>query len=189
MCSLKGFFSLVIISSLRVFMQQDVFSARVSKLENILLFEFHVPFRFYFLIVDIGTVGGFEVDDVRYHTADCPATHLSLNSPVLEGRVLTATGGMVNGDIGDLPVFADEVGRLTVEMHDGQALLSLEDVKPPPLFRLPSLGGLAVLDHHAIEDVGVAHQGPRQAHLNLRVLFLFGFRFTRLDPIGASGKF
>ena len=56
-----------------------------------------------------------------------------------------------------------------MEMHDGQALLSLEDVKPPPLFRFPSLGGLAVLDHHAIEDVGVAHQGPRQAHLNLKV--------------------
>ena len=83
--------------------------------------------------------------------------------------MLTATGGMVNGDVGDLPVFADEVGRLTVEMHDGQALLSLEDVKPPPLFRFPSLGGLAVLDHHAIKDVGVAHQGAGQAHLNLKV--------------------
>ena len=76
---------------------------------------------------------------------------------------------MVNGDVGDLSVFADEVCRLTVKVHDWQALLPLEHVKPPPLFGFPGLGGLAVLDHHAIEDVGVAHQGPRQAHLNLKV--------------------
>ncbi len=43
---------------------------------------------------------------------------------------------MVYWNIGDFAVFADEVSGLAMQMHHGQNLFALEDVKSPPSLRL-----------------------------------------------------
>ena len=60
-------------------MEEDVFSTGVTELEDVLFFQFHVAFGLYLLVVDIGTVGGFEVNDVRDYTTHSSAPSLKKN--------------------------------------------------------------------------------------------------------------
>lgn len=100
--------------------------------------------------------------------------------------MLLGAGGVVDGDVGDAAVPAQQVGALPVDVHDRQELVVLEGVEAPPLLGDPRLGGLAVLDHHAAESVGVLEKRPGQ--FEARLLFVrssFFFRFViRLPELG-----
>jgi len=59
---------------------------------------------------------------------------------------------MVQGDVDDLAVAAQEVGGLAMDVEEVQLLGALEDVESPVLVRrLPRLRRLVVLQHHALE--------------------------------------
>ena len=76
-------------------------------------------------------------------------------TPILQDCVLPAARGVVDRDVHDLPVLAKQEGRLPVQMQRWHGLLALENVEPPPLFRLLRLRRLAVLDDDTVENVCV----------------------------------
>ena len=57
-----------------------------------------------------------------------------------------------------------------MNVEDGQLLVALEDVETPLGARLAGLLGLAVLDDHAVDDVGVLEKLARGLHGDLVVL-------------------
>lgn len=83
---------------------------------------------------------------------------------------------MVDGDVGDPPLAPQQVGALPVHVHDGQRLIVLEGVEAPPPLGHAGLGGLAVLDHHPSEGVGVLNQRPRQLKVGLLLVGRVGCR-------------
>lgn len=76
---------------------------------------------------------------------------------------------MVNGDIGNSPLSAEQIGTLSVNVHDREGFVVLERVESPPPLGNASLRRFVVLDDHAPECVGVFRQRPRQPE----VRFLF----------------
>lgn len=78
---------------------------------------------------------------------------------------------MVDGDICNPAVPAQQVSALPVDVHDREELVIFKRVEAPPLLWDPSLGGLAVLDHNPSEGVGVLQKGPRQ--FKARFFFLY----------------
>lgn len=62
---------------------------------------------------------------------------------------------MVDGDVGDAAVPAQQIRALPVDVHDRQKLVIFERVEAPSLLRDPSFRGLAVLNHNPSESVGV----------------------------------
>ena len=90
-----------------------------------------------------------------------------LFSPVLKDSVLLGAGGVVDGDVGNLPLPAQQVGTLPVDVHHWERLVVLEGVQSPPALGDASLWGLVVLDHHPSEGVGIFRQGPRQSKVGL----------------------
>ena len=76
----------------------------------------------------------------------------------MQNSVLPAARGVVDRDVHDLPVLAKKEGRLPVQMQRWQRLLALENVEPPPLFRLLRLRRLAILDDDTVENVCVLEE-------------------------------
>lgn len=62
---------------------------------------------------------------------------------------------MVNGDVGNSPLSAEQIGTLSVNVHDREGFVVLERVEAPPAFGNARLGRLVVLDHHPAECVCV----------------------------------
>jgi len=87
--------------------------------------------------------------------------------PVLKDGMLLGAGRVVDGDVCDLPLAPQQVGALPVDVHDGQRLVVLERVQPPPPLGDARLGGLVVLDDYPPEGVGVLRQRPRQPEVGL----------------------
>lgn len=100
--------------------------------------------------------------------------------PVLENCVLFGTGRVVNGDISDFPLSAEQIGTLSVNVHDWKGFIVLERVESPPSLGNASLGRLVVFDHHPPVCVGVFRQRPRQP--KVRFLF-FSRRFVCASEI------
>lgn len=93
---------------------------------------------------------------------------------------------MIDGDVGDFSLSPQQIGTLSVDVHDWQRLVVLEGIEPPPALGNTSLRGLVVLDHHPPECVGVFCQRPRQ----LKVGLLFrGSRFLVLSKLRLQGFF
>ena len=65
--------------------------------------------------------------------------YLFFHRPVLECCVLPATRGVIDRDICHFPVFSDQVGRLTVEVHHRKALFTLEHVESPTFLGLKTI--------------------------------------------------
>lgn len=80
--------------------------------------------------------------------------------PILEYGVLLGAGWVVNGDVGDFSLTPQQIGTLSVNVHDGKGLVVLERVQPPPALWNASLGGLVVLDHLPPECVCILGQRP-----------------------------
>lgn len=74
---------------------------------------------------------------------------------------------MIDGDVGNLPLSPQQVGALSVDVHDRQRLVVLEGIQPPPALGNAGLGRLVVLDDHPPEGVGVFRQRPRQLEVGL----------------------
>lgn len=60
---------------------------------------------------------------------------------------------MVDGDIGNSSVPAQEVSALPVNVHDWEHLVILKGVETPSFLWNPSFWGLAVFNHDAAESV------------------------------------
>lgn len=89
--------------------------------------------------------------------------------PVLENCVLFGTGWVVNRDISNSPLSAEQIGTLSVNVHDWKGFIVLERVESPPSLGNASLGWFIVFDHHPPVCVGVFRQRPWQP----KVRFLF----------------
>lgn len=74
---------------------------------------------------------------------------------------------MIDGDVGDFSLSPQQIGTLSVDVHDWQRLVVLEGIEAPPALRDAGLGRLVVLDDHAPERVGVFCQRPRQLKVGL----------------------
>ena len=89
--------------------------------------ELNVLLRFDLLVVDKRSVCTLQV----YHVELDPVGRGAVlpgdgNQPVLEDRVLLAAAGMVQGDVRHLPVAPQQVGRLSVDVEDGELLTALQ---------------------------------------------------------------
>lgn len=62
--------------------------------------------------------------------------YLFFHRPVLECCVLPATRGVIDRDVCHFPIFSDQVGRLTVEVHHRKALFTLEHIESPTFLGL-----------------------------------------------------
>lgn len=106
--------------------------------------------------------------------------------PVLEHCVLLGARRVIDGDVGDFSLSPQQVGTLSVDVHDRQWLVVLEGVEAPPALGDAGLWRLVVLDDHAPERVGVFRQRPRQ----LKVGLLFrGRRFLVASKLLLLGFF
>lgn len=74
---------------------------------------------------------------------------------------------MINGDISDSSLSPQQVGTLSVDVHDWQGLVILKRVQSPPALGNTSFGRLVVLDDHPSECVCVFRQRPRQFKVGL----------------------
>lgn len=93
---------------------------------------------------------------------------------------------MIDGNVSDFSLSPQQIGTLSVDVHDWQRLVILEGIEPPPALRNASLGRLVVLDDHPPECVGVFRQRPRQ----LKVGLLFrGSRFFITSKLRLLGFF
>ena len=68
---------------------------------------------------------------------------------------------MVNGDVSDFSLPPQQIGTLSVNVHDGKGLIILERIQTPSAFGNASLGWLVILDHHSTECVGIFRKSPR----------------------------
>lgn len=62
---------------------------------------------------------------------------------------------MVNGNISYFSLTSQQIGTLSVDVHDGEGLIVLKGIQSPPALRDASLRWFVILDHHAAERVGV----------------------------------
>lgn len=74
--------------------------------------------------------------------------------------MLLGAGWVVNGDISNFSLPPQQIGTLSVNVHDWKGLIILEGVQSPSALRNASLRWLVVLDHHPPECVGVFCQCP-----------------------------
>lgn len=86
--------------------------------------------------------------------------------------MLLGAGWVVNGDVSDFSLPPQQIGTLSVNVHDWKRFIILERVQSPSALGDASLGWLVVLDHHAPECVRIFCQRPRQSKVGL--LFLNG---------------
>lgn len=84
--------------------------------------------------------------------------------------MLLGAGWVVDGDISDLSLSPQQVGTLSVNVHDGKGFVILERVEPPSALGNASLGWLVVLDDHSPECVGIFCQSPRQFKVGFLLL-------------------
>lgn len=76
--------------------------------------------------------------------------------------MLLGAGWVVNGDISDFSLPPQQIGALSVNVHDWKGFVILERVQSPSALGNACLGRLVVLDHHPPECVCVFCQSPRQ---------------------------
>lgn len=93
---------------------------------------------------------------------------------------------MIDGDICDFSLPPQQIGTLSVDVHDRQRLVILEGIESPPALGNASLGRLVVLDHHPPERVGVFRQRPRQLKVGL---LLGGSGFLAASELRLLGFF
>ena len=67
---------------------------------------------------------------------------------------------MVNGDISNSPLSAEQICALSVNVHDWKGFIVLERVESPPSLGNASLRWFVVFDHHPPVRVGVFRQRP-----------------------------
>lgn len=69
--------------------------------------------------------------------------------------MLLGTRWVVNGDISNSSLSPQQIGTLSVNVHDGEGLIILKRVESPAALGNSGLGWLIVLDHHPPECVCV----------------------------------
>lgn len=69
---------------------------------------------------------------------------------------------MVDWDVSDAAVPAQEVGALPVDVHDGKHLIVFKGVEAPPFFGDPCFWGLTVFNDDTPESVGILKKRPRK---------------------------
>lgn len=67
---------------------------------------------------------------------------------------------MVNGDISNSSLPPQQIGTLSVNVHDWKGFVILERVQTPSALGNPSLRWLVVLDHYPTECVGIFCERP-----------------------------
>lgn len=90
-----------------------------------------------------------------------------LHLPILEYCMLLGAGRVVNRDISYSSLPPQQIGTLSVNVHDWKGFIILERVQSPSAFGNASLRGLVVLDHHPSECVGIFRECPRQFKVGL----------------------
>lgn len=142
-------------------MQKDVLAAAEAKLENIFFFELIVALRLDTLVVQVGAVARSKVNNVRsYPAASGAICSCKLHQSILEYCMLLGAGWVINGNISNLSLPPQQIGTLSVNVHDWKGFIILERVQSPPALRNPSLRWLVVLDHYSPECVGVFCERP-----------------------------
>lgn len=81
--------------------------------------------------------------------------------------MLLGTGRVVNRDISDFSLPPQQIGTLSVNVHDWKGFIILERIQSPSAFGNASLRGLVVLDHHPAECVCIFRECPRQFKVGL----------------------
>lgn len=69
---------------------------------------------------------------------------------------------MVDGNVSDAAMSAEKVSTLPMDVHDWKYLIIFKGVQAPPFFGDPGFWGLAVLNNHTPEGIGVLKQCPRE---------------------------
>lgn len=67
--------------------------------------------------------------------------------------MLLRAGWVVNWDISDFSLPPQQIGTLSVDVHDWEGFIVFERVEPPPPLGNASLRRLVVLDHNSPECV------------------------------------
>lgn len=80
--------------------------------------------------------------------------------PVLEYCMLLGAGWVINRDISNSSLSPQQIGTLSVNVHDWKSLIILKRVQSPSALRNPSLRRLVVLDHHSPKCVCVFCECP-----------------------------
>lgn len=62
---------------------------------------------------------------------------------------------MIDGDICNFSMPAQEISTLSMNVHDRQNIIILEGIEPPPLFWNARFWGLAVLDDHSSKGISI----------------------------------
>lgn len=76
--------------------------------------------------------------------------------------MLLGAGWVINGDISDSSLPPQQIGTLSVNVHDRKSLVILERVQSPSTLWNASLGRFVVLDHDSPKCVGVFCERPRK---------------------------
>lgn len=85
-----------------------------------------------------------------------------MHSPVLKDGVLLRTGGVIDGNVCDAAVSAQEVSALSVDVHHWKHLIIFKGVETPPFFGDACFRGLAVFNDYTPKGVGVLKKCPRK---------------------------
>lgn len=135
-------------------MQEDVLAAAEAELENVFFFELIIALGVDTLVVQVGTVAGTQVNDVRpYSAARGAICTCKLHQSVLEYCMLLGAGRVVNGDISNFSLPPHQISTLSVNVHDWKRFIVLERVQSPSSLGNASLRWFVVLDHHSSECV------------------------------------
>lgn len=90
-----------------------------------------------------------------------------LSLPILENSMLLGAGWVVNGDISNFSLPPQQIGTLSVNVHDWKWFIILERVQTPPALGYASLSWFIVLDHNPTKCVCVFCERPRQSKVGL----------------------
>lgn len=77
---------------------------------------------------------------------------------------------MVNGDISNFSLPPQQIGTLSVNVHDWKGFVIFERIQSPSSLGDASLGGLIVFDHYPSECVGIFGERTRQLKIGLLLL-------------------
>lgn len=92
---------------------------------------------------------------------------------------------MIDGDVCDAAVPAQEVGALPMDVHDGKHLVVFKGVEAPPFFGDPRFRGLAIFNDDTPESVGILKKRPGEFKA---WLFLSGRLFVLAVAAGSGSQ-
>lgn len=149
------------LTCVRELVQEDVLAAAEAKLENIFFFELIVALGLDTLVVQVGAIARTKVNNVRSYPSACGAIcPCKRHQSILEYRMLLGAGWVVNGDISNFSLPPQQIGTLSMNVHDWKGFIILEGVQSPSPLWNASLRWFVVLDHHSPECVGVFCECP-----------------------------